>query len=69
MQEKNVRTYAYYFMKSALNLCATLYEWWQPQYHIHCTYNTFIFVLLLFFNDQSVFIEIQFYTAPASWKK
>lgn len=48
MQEKNVWTYAYYIMKSALNLCVTLYEWWQPQYHIHCTYNTFISVLLFF---------------------
>lgn len=25
VQEKNVRTYAYYSMKSALNLCATLW--------------------------------------------
>lgn len=41
MQElkcKNI-LYVNYMSKSALNLCVTIDEWWQPQYHIHITHS------------------------------
>lgn len=49
MQEKNEQTYAYYILKSALNLCATLSEWWQPQYHIYILLITHSHLYCFFF--------------------